>query len=115
MNENCNINLLKQSLFENPLTGKILTKSDVAKIFRRSEIWVARMTTYGALPAHYVGDEAMYYSEEILDAFISGSLEKRRKHYDKKKNQSQRCDQIRGESEGSRANTLSEIRKFSRS
>ena len=62
-----------------------MTKFDVAKIFHRSETWVARMTAYGALPAHYVGDEAMYYSEEILDAFISDSLEKRRKRYDKKK------------------------------
>src|SRR3989338_4576215 len=101
----------KLPLFDNPLTSKILTKEDVAKVFRKSIPWVARMMACGALPFHYVGDTAMFYSDEIVTAFLNDSLCKtRRDRNDSKKTEPERRDEIRSVRDCGRKKNLSEIR-----
>ncbi len=84
--------------FDNPLTHKILTKEDVALILRKSVTWVARMTSCGALPHHYVGDTAMHYLDEVVSAFLDDSLARKRAKYKKHpKYQEQRRErEVRG-------------------
>lgn len=102
--------------FDNLLMHKILSKEEVAMLFRKSVTWVARMTTCGALPHHYVGDTAMFYLDEVVDAFLSNSLAKRRKpdEYQKKNQQRQNCE-IRSQGDGSRENAIQALRQAARS
>ncbi len=103
---------IARSLFDNSLTQKILTKQDVALIFRKSESWVSRMMSCGTLPHHYVGDTAMFYSEEILKAFLNDSLANPRRNYDQKENKRERISKVRSSCQTQGPSTLSEIRQL---
>lgn len=99
-----------ERFFDNPLVSRLLTVSDIARIFQKSERWVTRMIADGSLPCHYVGETPMFDSEEVLYAFLSDSLGKRRKSNDKNKEKQEGPDQIRSQRDDQRAKTLSEIR-----
>ena len=99
-----------ERLFDNPLASRLLTVSDIARIFQKSERWVTRMIADGSLPHHYVGETPMFDSEEVLYAFLSDSLGKRRKTHDKNKEKQERPEQVRSQRDDQRAKTLSEIR-----
>lgn len=100
-------------LFDNPLMQVILTKEEVAKVFRRSVSWVSRMMACGAMPFHYVGDEAMFYSEEILATFLNDSLAKPRRGQNDTKKAKQERDCLRSIGQDRGAKDLSEIRLLS--
>lgn len=103
--------------FDNPLTHKILTKEDVATILHKSTTWVARMTACGVIPHHYVGDTAMYYLDEVVSAFLSDSLARKRAIYEKHpKHQKQGWEpEVRSNSHGSREETIQTLRRAARS
>jgi hypothetical protein len=101
-------------LFENPLMQKILTKEDVAMIFRKSLTWVSRMMSCGSLNPHYVGDTAMFHAEEIENAFLSDSLAQRRKLNDQKEKKQGVDNQRRSQSQDRGQSTLSTFRQSSR-
>ncbi|MFO1519815.1 MAG: hypothetical protein U1F57_09175 [bacterium] len=97
----------------NPLTSQILTKEQVASTFGKSLTWVTRMISCGALTAHYAGETPMFYWQEVLDAFLSDSLAKRRRQNDKKNKEQKQNDQLRSTGKDHRQVTLSNIRKLS--
>lgn len=100
-----------ERLFDNPLTHRILSKEQVARVFEKSDTWVSRMMADGSLPYHYVGDTPMFDAQEILHAFLSDSLDKRRQRYDKKNKKQGRLDSLRGANQNRQETCLSEIRR----
>lgn len=84
-----------KSIFDNPLSHGILTKGDVALLFKKSEHWVIRMAVEGKLPHHYVGDTMMFFLDEVIHAFLGDRLEKKRRHYvNSKKNKQGRLKSL---------------------
>jgi hypothetical protein len=70
---------LPGQIFDNPLLHGVLTKEEVAQIFRKSPGTIIAMASSGALPCHYVGDTMMFYYHEVVSAFLSDRLAKRRR------------------------------------
>ena len=92
--------------------AKIMTKAAVAKAFGKSERWVTRAVSRGALPCHYAGDTALFYEDEVVDAFLNNSLEQRKRvPYDPEEKEPKWRDEIRSTRQNRRSGVLQEIRQ----
>lgn len=101
--------------FDNPLMQQILSRKDVAAIFRKSEAWVTRMMACGKLTPHYVGATPMFYSDEILQAFLNDSLDQQRRKHDKKKNEQRWDEKVSRSSYHKRKKDITDMRIARRS
>ncbi len=94
-----------EQIFDNPLSHGILTKDDVAQLLRKKLGTVVHMANSGALPCHYIGDTMMFYFQEVVDAFLSDRLARRRRkenanHSQKKPNYEPGMVRSSGENSG---------------
>jgi hypothetical protein len=105
-------------IFDNPLSHGVLTKEEVAHIFRKSPGTIISMATSGALPCHYVGDTMMFYYHEVVSAFLSDRLAKRRRkehanHFENKPEE--QAHQIRSTCEGAGKTREQDLQDLARS
>lgn len=107
-----------EQVFDNPLSHGILSKDEVARLLRKKLGTIIRMANSGALPCHYIGDTMMFYYHEILDAFLSDRLARRRRkdhanHPQKQSDYESRM--VRSSGESSREGRVESLQNLARS